>query len=100
MYECANNKYATARCRPEAEADNRVVAEGEDGYFSGTTGLPVGLHIRRLRHLKIELQQRAHSPHVLPDGSASRAAGSFIYLTFRRIWPYDIFMSVEREKGD
>jgi hypothetical protein len=40
--ECANNQYATARCRPEAEADNRV--EGEDGYFSGTTGLPVGLH--------------------------------------------------------
>ncbi|MBW2567129.1 MAG: hypothetical protein JRE24_09735 [Deltaproteobacteria bacterium] len=42
MDECANNQYATARCRPEAEADNRVVAEGEDGYFSGTTGLPVG----------------------------------------------------------
>ncbi|MBW2566879.1 MAG: hypothetical protein JRE24_08365, partial [Deltaproteobacteria bacterium] len=38
-------QYATARCRPEAKADNRVVAEGEDGYFSGTTGLPVGLHI-------------------------------------------------------
>ncbi|MBW2173191.1 MAG: hypothetical protein JRF64_00820 [Deltaproteobacteria bacterium] len=44
MDECANNQYTTARCRPEAEADNRVVAEGEDGYFSGTTGLPVGLH--------------------------------------------------------
>ncbi|MBW2567094.1 MAG: hypothetical protein JRE24_09560 [Deltaproteobacteria bacterium] len=44
MDECANNQYATARCRPEAEEDNRVVAEGEDGYFSGTTGLPVGLH--------------------------------------------------------
>ncbi|MBW2171505.1 MAG: hypothetical protein JRF69_05920 [Deltaproteobacteria bacterium] len=43
--ECANNQHATARCRPEAEADNRVVAEGEDGYFSGTTGLPVGLHL-------------------------------------------------------
>ncbi len=42
--ECANNQYATARCRPEAEADNRVVAEGEDGYFSRTTGLLVGLH--------------------------------------------------------
>jgi len=42
--ECANNQYATARCRSEAEGDNRVVAEGEDGYFSGTTGLPVGLH--------------------------------------------------------
>jgi hypothetical protein len=41
-------QYATARCRPEAEADNRVVAEGEDGYFSGTTGLPVGLHKKAL----------------------------------------------------
>jgi len=48
--ECANNEYATARCRPEAEADNRVVAEGEDGYFSGTTGLPVGLHRTHLKH--------------------------------------------------
>ncbi|MBW2174078.1 MAG: hypothetical protein JRF64_05435 [Deltaproteobacteria bacterium] len=38
MDECANNQCATARCRPEAEADNRVVAEGEDGYFSGTAG--------------------------------------------------------------
>jgi hypothetical protein len=42
------NQYATARCRPEAEADNGVVAEGEDGYFSGTTGLPVGLHGNKL----------------------------------------------------
>ncbi|MBW1769818.1 MAG: hypothetical protein JRJ17_01385 [Deltaproteobacteria bacterium] len=48
MDECANNQYATARCRPEAEADNRVVAESEDGYFSGTTGLPVGLHLDSL----------------------------------------------------
>ncbi|MBW2174940.1 MAG: hypothetical protein JRF64_10020 [Deltaproteobacteria bacterium] len=47
MDECANNQYATARCCPESEADNRVVAEGEDGYFSGTTGLPVGLHMLR-----------------------------------------------------
>jgi len=38
--ECANNQYATARCRPEAEADNRVVAEGEDGYFSGAPFSP------------------------------------------------------------
>ena len=45
MDECANDRYATARCRPEAEADNRVVAEGEDGYYHGTTGLPVGLHL-------------------------------------------------------
>ena len=29
---------------PKLKADNRVVAEGEDGYFNGTTGLPVGLH--------------------------------------------------------
>lgn len=26
------------------KADNRGVAEGEDGYFNGTTGLPVGIH--------------------------------------------------------
>jgi hypothetical protein len=35
---------ATARCGPKAEADSRVAAQGEDGYFGGTTGLPVGLH--------------------------------------------------------
>jgi len=37
--ECENDspirvddrRYATARCRPETAADNRVVAEGEDG---------------------------------------------------------------------
>jgi len=29
---------------PTIYADNRGVAEGEDGYFNGTTGLPVGLH--------------------------------------------------------
>ncbi|MBW2566035.1 MAG: hypothetical protein JRE24_03930 [Deltaproteobacteria bacterium] len=40
MDECANNQYATARCRPEAEADNRVVAE--DGYFSGDHGFTRG----------------------------------------------------------
>jgi hypothetical protein len=28
----------TAGCRPEAEADNRVEAEGEDGSSHGTTG--------------------------------------------------------------
>jgi hypothetical protein len=32
--------FATARCHPKDKADNRVVAEGEDGYFNGTTGLP------------------------------------------------------------
>jgi aspartate carbamoyltransferase catalytic subunit len=49
-----NDQYATARCRPEAEADNRVVAEGEDGYDHRTTGLPVGLHqeglVRKFNH--------------------------------------------------
>jgi hypothetical protein len=29
---------------PKLEADNRGVAEGEDGYYKGTTGLSVGLH--------------------------------------------------------
>ena len=42
--ECANGQYATARCRPEAEADNRIVAEGEYGYYHGATELPVWLH--------------------------------------------------------
>jgi hypothetical protein len=41
--ECASNCSASARCRPKAEADNRVAAKGEDGYFGTTTGLPVGL---------------------------------------------------------
>jgi len=54
MDECANDRYATARCRPLIKADNRVVAGGEDGYFNGTTGLPVGLHIKiRLRVLMV-----------------------------------------------
>jgi hypothetical protein len=39
---------ATARCHPKDKADNRGVAEGEDGYFNGTTGLPVGIHFRNL----------------------------------------------------
>ena len=55
MYECANDRYATARCRPEAEADNRVVAEGEDGYYHGTTGLPVGLHLMVSQKVAIEV---------------------------------------------
>ena len=47
--ECKKNKLiATARCHPKDKADNRVVAEGEDGYFNGTTGLPVGLHFEVL----------------------------------------------------
>jgi hypothetical protein len=49
--ECVNNCCATALCRPEAEADNRVVAE--DGYFNGTTGLPVGLHFTLDSDVKI-----------------------------------------------
>ena len=40
----AKNVCAMARCHPKIEADNRVVAEGEDGYVKGTTGLPVGPH--------------------------------------------------------
>jgi hypothetical protein len=35
---------ATARCHPRNKADNRGVAEGEDGFFIGTTGLSVGIH--------------------------------------------------------
>jgi hypothetical protein len=36
--------------RPDPEADNRVVAEGEDGYYHGTPGLPVGLHFLILQY--------------------------------------------------
>ncbi len=39
-----NKLIATARCHPRNKADNRGVAEGEDEYFNGTTGLPVGIH--------------------------------------------------------
>ena len=42
-----NKLIATARCHLTKKADNRVVAEGGDGYFNGTTGLPVGIHIER-----------------------------------------------------
>ena len=44
MDECTNAVCATARCRPNTEANNRVVAEGEDGYLNGITDLPVRLH--------------------------------------------------------
>jgi len=40
-----DRRCAMARFRPEDAADNRVVAEGEDGQLYGTTGLPVGLHL-------------------------------------------------------
>ncbi|MBW2173317.1 MAG: hypothetical protein JRF64_01475 [Deltaproteobacteria bacterium] len=65
MDECANNQYATARCRPEVLADNRVVAEGEDGYFSGTTGLPVGLH-------KTHIGKRAMTEYVRHEHGLGR----------------------------
>jgi hypothetical protein len=49
--EWANDRHASARCRPEAEADvsrqrrgNHIVAGSEDGYFCETTGLVVGLN--------------------------------------------------------
>ena len=32
------------------KADNHGVAEGEDGYFNGTTGLPVGIHGKFFHH--------------------------------------------------
>ena len=33
---------------PKLKADNRVLSEGEDGYFNGTTGLPAELHDPKL----------------------------------------------------
>jgi len=41
MDECTNAVCATARCRPNTEANNRVVAEGEDGYLNGITDIRV-----------------------------------------------------------
>ena len=35
---------ASARCHPKDKADNRGGAGGEDGYFNGIEGLPVGIH--------------------------------------------------------
>ena len=35
--------------RPITEVDNRGVAVGEDGYFYGTMGSPVGLHCQRIK---------------------------------------------------
>ena len=54
--KCESDRYATARCRPEAVADSRgrlvaskpsakKEAEGEDGWLNGTTVLPKGLHL-------------------------------------------------------
>jgi uncharacterized membrane protein YccC len=40
--DCAYACYATARCRPQATADNRVAAEGEDGYFMRDHGFTGG----------------------------------------------------------
>ena len=54
VVECKQNKLiATARCHPKEKADNRGVAEGEDGYFNGTTDLPVGIHIDRSEKIQI-----------------------------------------------
>jgi len=42
---CSGDEFKLQRfacCKDKA--DNRGVAEGEDGYFNGTTGLPVGIH--------------------------------------------------------
>jgi len=48
-----NKLIATARCHPTEKADNHGVAEGEDGYFNGTTGLHVGIHFCRLFLLEL-----------------------------------------------
>jgi acyl-coenzyme A synthetase/AMP-(fatty) acid ligase len=38
---------------PQNKADNHGEAEGEDGYYNGTTGLPVGIHIITKRVIAI-----------------------------------------------
>ena len=50
-----NKLIATARCHPTEKADNHGVAEGEDGYFNGTTGLPVGIHYQNHKNNGIDL---------------------------------------------
>jgi hypothetical protein len=40
--ECAHARHATARCRVQARADNRVVAEGEDWYLIRDDGFTRG----------------------------------------------------------
>ena len=54
---------------PKVEADNRGVAEGEDGYFRGTTGLPVGLHLsERVKELTRGQQTPTTAkPKTVPD---------------------------------
>jgi hypothetical protein len=49
------------------EADNRGVAEGEDGYCKGTTGLPVGLHLKDyLQFLLLLIDVKKTSDSALP----------------------------------
>ena len=89
--------FATVRCHPKDKADNRVVAEGEDGYFnppSADEGLPVGIHFmkRFFYHENIRLSpncrlyplselyalragSRPVSPTLRPVGSGLRAGG-------------------------
>jgi hypothetical protein len=77
-----NKLIATARCHPKDKVDNRGVAEGEDGYFNGTTGLPVGIHLGLHRFfsdkgLKKRLQIQGSAPfsnqHVTDMGSSIKA---------------------------
>jgi len=42
-----NKLIASARCHPSNKADNRGVAEGEDGYFNATTDLSVWIHTKK-----------------------------------------------------
>ena len=61
---------ATARCHPKDKADNRGVAEGEDGYVDGTTDLPVGIHFlqggRKRIHIFHWINTSNHALPVIP----------------------------------
>ena len=58
---------------PKVETDNRGVAEGEDGYFNGTTGLPVGIHyITKLLRDK-----------YLSSGQICNSTDETIFMVFR-----------------
>jgi hypothetical protein len=90
--ECANVN-ARARCRPKVMADNRVVAEGEDGYFNMTTGLPVGLHMLCVSFFIFKLQQR--TTHEL----TRLVYGESFYLIGHRDPPNICIILVYRDKA-
>ena len=49
------------RCLPRIRADNRGVAEGEDGNFNGVADYSVGLHLKSLsKAKKVGFHEKSH----------------------------------------